>query len=188
MRKFYIENLKYDEWSGSPCEIHKIENKISITYDFKNLLIYYFYDKNESKNEFLMNLLVEIIKTDIRNMIFFNKIEFKISNLTYNNETELLNYNDYTENSTDSKIINKNLISNNNEIIIYFKLEEDKINDIKINDILKHYLWFMSIVRYVVDIYEEDDFYIQKEIKNRKKCHDYDELYQKLCKIHNINC
>lgn len=47
-----------------PCEKHEIE-KIIIIYNIKNFSIEYFYNDNEKKNEFIINLLIEILKIDI---------------------------------------------------------------------------------------------------------------------------
>ena len=43
----------------------------------------------------------------------------------------------------------------------------------------------MMLVRFLTDIYEEDDFYFDNTIQNRKKCHNYEELKKKLLNIHN---
>lgn len=44
----------------------------------------------------------------------------------------------------------------------------------------------MSLVRFVTDIYEEDEFYMDKTIEKREKCHNYEELKKKLLNTHNL--
>lgn len=180
MKFFNWEDLHYDEWE-SPCEVHIIEDKITIIYDFTDLKINYYYRSiiSYSNNDYFLNLLTEILKTDIQNMIYFDKIKFNDSNLEFNNESDLLVNNNNNYEKIDSKIITKELISENELITIYFEK-----NNNEIDKIIRHYIWFMRLTRYVVDIYEEDNFYMEKEIKKRRKCYNYNVLYCKLLKIH----
>lgn len=67
-------------------------------------------------------------------MSYFDKIEFINSNLCYDNELELLDYDNSTLNHIDSKLINKELIQLNNKIIIYFNLNT------KTEELVEHYL------------------------------------------------
>lgn len=49
----------------------------------------------------------------------------------------------------------------NNKIIFYFSKTEDGKDE---------YLWFMYLVRYEIFEYEEDEFFREKTIKERKLC------------------
>ena len=169
--------MTYYEYHDLACKKHKISD-INIYYNVENLEInYVFYKKDKY-------LLLELLKTDINNAVYFKKIYFNGGggiNYTQNfDDTENCNYsvsfetNNKKNNEIDYEDIN--IVS-----VMFSKNEED------IENIISEYIWFMRLVRCEIFKYHENDYYIDKEIKRRKDCYTYEEIDKILRSIHIVN-
>lgn len=138
----YWKNLTYDIYYNIPCKLHKIAN-IFIFYNIKNLEIIYNFEKKDSEK------IRTLLWTDYINGIYIEKIVLNDKELILSDIHKIL-----------ENLPNENL-QLNNKIVFYFSKTEDGKDE---------YLWFMYLVRYEVFEYEEDDFFREKTIQERKLC------------------
>lgn len=179
-----LTNLKYNQDHHTPCKFHYVSD-IYIYHDIQNLEISYFFNLNN------WNLIWGIFYTDCINLeIEHTSIEIQINNKAINSEIIFDFNNEYAENSNNQdyypneekyiKYINSNLLLNQADNTLKIKFLKGGSTE----DLIQIFLWFMSLVRYITDENEEDDFFMEKEIKRRRECYNYNDLYQKLIKMH----
>lgn len=181
MKFYYLEDLKYDQYQNELFNTHYINN-IIIKYETDDLKIKYIFNK-DSLNLMFNILFIDYINFSYIDEIYINNIKINENRLNFINDTFEETLDSYNKKyidfinilmSEDMEIKKKIRISDN-IITISFKKNIEAVID---------YIWLMKLTRYITNVDNEDEYYLNLFLKKKEgKCdeiHLINELKKKI--------